>query len=363
MDDMTKTEQHLATLKTGFGEQNPDVQSAAALLKTLQKQIDDQEAGILLDLREKRDEARKAYDALPKPGGFNPFAGATEESAVSTVDAFEAAEVKRIAAMIKDSPDLINIPQNGGQNPFGQTPLLEAVDKGQLKVARYLIENHADPDLRDRNDKTPLQNAAERGNTEMVELLLSTADVNATSEGRLAEANHEAGYTALHYAARKGSKAIAETLLAHGAKVNAQSATGLTPLYIAAEEGFKTVAELLLAHGADLTLPNRAGLTPLHVAVRSGNRAITELLLANHADVNAKTVDGSSPLQEAASSGNKGLVEFLLAHQADVNNKAKDGMTPLLMAASNDHLDTARLLLRTRGGRECPNLQPSEHGE
>ena len=57
------------------------------------------------------------------------------------------------------------------------------------------------------------------------------------------------GVTALHSAAEKGRKDVAELLLADKAEVNAKNKYGSTPLHWAAFGGHKDVAELLLATG------------------------------------------------------------------------------------------------------------------
>ena len=62
------------------------------------------------------------------------------------------------------------------------------------------------------------------------------------------------GFTPLHYASSNGNLAVVETLVIHGADVNAL-VTGdespVTPLYLATQFGMDRVAAFLRAHGAD----------------------------------------------------------------------------------------------------------------
>lgn len=62
------------------------------------------------------------------------------------------------------------------------------------------------------------------------------------------------GFTPLHYAAGNGNLAVVETLVIHGADVNALVSgdeTPVTPLYLATQTGMDRVAAFLRAHGAD----------------------------------------------------------------------------------------------------------------
>ena len=58
----------------------------------------------------------------------------------------------------------------------------------------------------------------------LIRVLLTGADVTITSRH---------GYTALHYAARRGNLGIVQTLLEHNASVDAQDCGQLTPLMVA----------------------------------------------------------------------------------------------------------------------------------
>jgi ankyrin repeat protein len=87
------------------------------------------------------------------------------------------------------------------------------------------------------------------------------------------------GWTPLHYAAASGDDDIARLLLAHGARIDAQSppASGkFTPLMMAAREGHRDCALFLLGQGADPQLKNGEGLTAAQIAQK-----------ADHADIAA----------------------------------------------------------------------------
>ena len=90
------------------------------------------------------------------------------------------------------------------------------------------------------------------------------------------------GSTALHQAARKGHKEIANLLINNGADVNAVTDNGVTPLHTSAGLGHKEIAELLIAKGANVNakvaLGPKQGLTALDAAIERNHPKIADLL-------------------------------------------------------------------------------------
>ena len=72
--------------------------------------------------------------------------------------------------------------------------------------------------------------------------------------------------------------AVARALLSKKAVVTSQQTGGFTPLHAAAARGSMALVELLLAHGADPSVRNDAGRTPADLADEKGHRAIAEKL-------------------------------------------------------------------------------------
>ena len=136
--------------------------------------------------------------------------------------------------------------------------------------------------------------AARTGNIEAVKQHLAAGtDVNAKSVS---------GGTALHMAAWKGHKYLAELLIAKGADVNAYADNHATVLHQAATGGHKEIIELLIAEGADVNAKeDEYGITALHETSANGSKEVAELLISKGADVNAKDVDGETPLDAAES--------------------------------------------------------------
>lgn len=265
----------------------------------------------------------------------------------------EEKEIRRIQAMIQNSPDLIN----AARGEEG-TPLYQAAIKGQLQVAKFLLEHGAAVNApngisgKTYSGWTPLMGAASGGHKAMVELLLT--------HGADVKARDRQGRTALHQTAQRGFEAVIKTLLDHQADANARDDYEATPFHLVVLESPKAVIELLLARGAEVnavtakefSVGSRFGFvsggSPLHLAVRRGERPVVELLLDRKADVNAAAkggmYGGRTPLQEAVSGGRTELVELLLQRGADPNAGVKD--LPLAAAALRQNVEIARLLLR-----------------
>ena len=109
------------------------------------------------------------------------------------------------------------------------------------------------------------------------------------------------GATALHLAARSGSREALGELLARGAIVSARDSAGRTPLHDAAAADLVGEVGVLLAAGADVRSRDNAGDTPLHVAAAAGALAAMEELLSGGADMLMRNDAGETPLDRLRS--------------------------------------------------------------
>jgi ankyrin repeat protein len=220
--------------------------------------------------------------------------------------------------------------------------LVEAVRKGDLARARQSLDKYPYYVNLEALGEKPLWAAVKGGSAEIVELLLSKkADVNARDQNGM---SGRYGWTALHLAAGSGN--ITAVLLANGADAHAVTwSTGWTALHFAAQKGSKEVAEMLLARGISVGVRTRRGETPLHLAASSGNPDLVSLLLGNKADALVKDNDGATPFHYAAAAGHTNVMAVLLKVGADVRLADGKGMTPLHLAAAGGHADAARMLL------------------
>lgn len=199
------------------------------------------------------------------------------------------------------------------------TPLLEACDSGQVEVVEILLKQ-PDIDVNLPNKYiTPLIQACQRGHTKIVELLLKQPGININA---LDNYSSEPGSTALWVACLLGHKDIVELLLGQpGIEVNDESSRYL-PLYCACDKGFTDIVQMLLNH-PDIDI-NRAeyrsdsfrGDTALLRACLKSHPEIVMMLL-KHENININQTNNSedSPLYNACRTHNSSIIMFLLQHR------------------------------------------------
>ena len=108
------------------------------------------------------------------------------------------------------------------------TALGVATYYNQLDIVRYLVEQGADMEKADILGETPLMNASDKGHLEITRYLLE--------QGADRDMANNVGHTPLHYAAQFDQLEIAKLLMVYGADVNAKDRNGKLPNDIAATE-------------------------------------------------------------------------------------------------------------------------------
>lgn len=149
----------------------------------------------------------------------------------------------------------------------GTTLLMIAARGNNLELARFLIENRANAQRRNRYGDTALMLAALQGHTEMVRLMLERKlDPNLS------------GWNALHYAAFENRGEIATLLLAAGADIDARAPNGQTALMLAAKRGHLEVVRILTGAKADLTHEDPDEGSALDMAEKAGHTGVAQFL-------------------------------------------------------------------------------------
>lgn len=164
--------------------------------------------------------------------------------------------------------------------------------------------------------RTPLLSAVELGDLKAVKAALAQkVDVNAPAPD---------GMTPLHVAVQNNDLAIVETLLAAGANVRAVTRYGIEPLSLAALNGNAAIEERLLKAGADANITMPDGETPLMQAAKNGNPDAVKVLLAAGAKVDAvEKARGQNALMWAAAEGNVAAIKVLTEAGAELNAHSK----------------------------------------
>ena len=167
--------------------------------------------------------------------------------------------------------------------PDGRSPLVMAVDAGDVEMVRTLLDAGGQPNVKDGFGRTPLGLAALGGHHRIAVALLG--------RGARPDAKEDNGAVPLHHASSLGFDAIVSALLDAGADVEARDRPGHTPLINAIRNGRTSTVKLLLDRGADPQLAGKDKLSPLYWAVYRRHRAIADALVAAGAPLGAVSLD------------------------------------------------------------------------
>lgn len=286
------------------------------------------------------------------------------------------------------------------------TPLLMAVRRGHIDVARALLASGANVHDTAPNGASALVIAAANAHWELGVLLLEHgANPNAMAQGW--NALHQTartrglGFTRLAHPVPTGtltSLDFAKSLLKHGVELNVKatkdwgrsdnqrgrfSEIGASAVLMAAKAADVELMRLLLENGADPKVRNRNGTTMIMAAagcdvsyVGEDSRPAEESLEAVKvalkwgADINERNNVGDTALHGAAFTGANIVVQYLVDHGAKLDATNKWGQSPLAVAVvdyqgsiDQYHPETAafiRKLLADRGMPEGKVFTPDE---
>ncbi|UZU00120.1 ankyrin repeat domain-containing protein [Chryseobacterium fluminis] len=154
-----------------------------------------------------------------------------QEKGKSIFDIARSGTVDEVKEQMKKDPDIIN-----QVNENGFSPLILACYRGNMEVAKFLMDHVKDINYKSQ-EGTALAGLAVRYNRDLVIYLLSK-----------------------------------------GADPNIADATGSTPLFWAVKSGNQELTELLLKYKAAKSVKDAKGVTPFEYAMQTNNKDIINLL-------------------------------------------------------------------------------------
>ena len=199
-------------------------------------------------------------------------------------------------AALKGDIDIMNLLLGLGANPnrknnFGITPFMNAVSSGKIEAVMFLFDHKIDANCETTTGMTALMQAVMFGYKEIVEELLSKGENPEAS-------NNVSGATPLIFATWYHHPAIAQILLAHGAKVDSFNHSGMTALMHACRENKQRIAKILLRFGANPELNDIKGRSAVSLAKEKGYSDLVKILesknLGNKLDVPLDKEDEAS---------------------------------------------------------------------
>lgn len=239
-------------------------------------------------------------------GGFTPLVFAIQNGDVKTVQSLLAAGA---------NPNLL---------VSGTSMLALAMTAGKMEIAASLVEKGADPKSAGAGGMTPLHQSARAGNAGLVKLLLQKgADPNAKTAKAAAAGGRGRGGGG-----------------GGGRGAGAPAAGELTPLLMAARAGVLEIMKTLIAGGADPSLKADDDSTLLIEAAGSGKREVVEYVWQFDKDIKAANKTGTTVLHSAVSATSSSVtqpelcetIQFLAEKGAPLDSKDSRGRTPLAIA-------------------------------
>ena len=250
------------------------------------------------------------------------------------------------------------------EDRFDLPPLLVAVEKGDADIVKLLLQHGAQQGL-----DQAITNAIFDKNAEIIRIL---------SEHGAQVDEMDWLYTPLVEAVDKGDADIVKLLLEHGAKqgidqaiTNAINNKNVKIIKILSEYGAQVnemylfnqaltdaifnknaeIISILSEYGAQVDDKYSSDDPPLVVAVENGDTDVVNLLLMHGANVDQKNSDGWTALMKASQKGDSklGIIELLLKHGAQVDVQNNDGESALMVAAQNSQANLTTILVQEYG--------------
>lgn len=172
-------------------------------------------------------------------------------SVQSVIKACRIGDLESLKSILSINPQLID----QTDNQLGWNGLFCSVMCGHIDITKYLIQSHANVNIKNCMGETPLHQAVESTNIKLVKLLLkSKADPNAQQND---------GETPLHLAVCKDNYKLVCILLEFGAELNVQNFMyGRTCVHNVMETGNTKIFLEMLKYNPDMHVKDKSGLTP-----------------------------------------------------------------------------------------------------
>ncbi|RWS26208.1 Poly(ADP-ribose) polymerase pme-5-like protein [Leptotrombidium deliense] len=250
-----------------------------------------------------------------------------------------------LKTLLQSHPDY-NLQDNDGWQPIHYAAVCEGT--GPLE---YLISKGISTLQTDKDGNTPLHLACLTGATHNVELILSHEAKLCSDEHGISciEKQSKNGLTPLHIAVERGNIEVVRILLQSGAdaeKTTAATNDRLTPLMIAAQFGHIQIVKMLVEKGVDVETTDKKHRTALLHAIMNGCSTVVSYLLRLGANPDAVDNLGNTGMHYAAAYGWYYCYKLLEEAKAKINESNDGKVTPLLAAFLKGHMGLVDLIVQ-----------------
>ncbi|UZP40540.1 hypothetical protein NXS19_008356 [Fusarium pseudograminearum] len=220
----------------------------------------------------------------------------------------------------------------GETSVWSRTPMHVAVDSKKPAIVQYLLEQGADPNVRDSEGVPPIASAVKAGDPDVV---------NET--------------TLLHEAISRPE--TLRILLQHGADITMTNKWSHTALDVAIGSNYLTSVRIILETSRDkLDLGSESTRRALYEAVTSGFTHVVGALLEAGADVNTVNVNGESLLMLAVKHNRESnMVCTILEYNPDLAMRDDKQNTALHHINKTTRLETVRRIVNSGGKLDAMN--------
>ncbi|KAI1362879.1 ankyrin repeat-containing domain protein [Xylaria arbuscula] len=248
---------------------------------------------------------------------------------IAAVDVGEIIAIEKLLELHAD----VNLFPTGGESP-----VQIAVRKGRQNIVEILVKNGAKLDYRDKNDRGVLSHAVFYKSLDLVPYLLQQPDVDIDQED-------EFGRTPLIYATMHGSMIISR-ILARKPKIDVQDRWGKTALTYAVNRDYGLLVSMLIASHADPLIQDIRGRDALYWAALQPNSNTFALVLENMVKRNAPPSRFQHAIIAATTTDNSDFVRQLLkdSYPWKLDHADQDGWTAAYTALSYDRGNIASLI-------------------
>jgi ankyrin repeat protein len=221
------------------------------------------------------------------------------------------------------------------QDNEGWTPLLEAVrqnassDKGpNREYLDFLVENGADPSIRNKNSDHAALVTAKLGNQELTSVFFDIFRKSGQTD-LIENFVVDSAWTAPeHFSLMENYGKVIKWATEQGANIEALDGDGQKALVIAAATNQEDLVELLLQLGADVNGRNAEGETALMHAVSVNAQNIVRILLEAGADLDAKRNDGDDAWAIGYRDTRQKCIEMMREHRHKIEFEGHEPKRP-----------------------------------